>query len=76
MFAIVGVSFCCMIVGAAVGLEWADISDIGLALSALAATIFFSAIDAWECESGQSEKVDTPHATVAPAIKEWAHRLH
>ncbi|HLW91248.1 MAG TPA: hypothetical protein VKS78_08115 [Roseiarcus sp.] len=64
---IVGVSFCCMIVGAAVGLEWADVSTVGLVLAALAATIFFSSIDAWECEGPQSESDEQPAGAVAKA---------
>jgi hypothetical protein len=51
MSAIVGLSFCCMIVGGLVGLQWSDLSSIGFSFAALAAIVFFSAIDAWECES-------------------------
>ena len=55
---IVGISFCFMMVAAAVGFEWADVSTVGLALAALAATIFFSAIDAWECEGAPAGEGD------------------
>jgi hypothetical protein len=57
---IVGASFCCMVVSGAVGLEWASVSNIGFALAALAATVFFSAIDAWEGESDRQEVPEAP----------------
>jgi hypothetical protein len=59
-----------MIAGGLVGLEWTDISSIGFSLAALAAIIFFSAIDAWECESSGVESQETPVAvTVKSAAK-------
>jgi hypothetical protein len=58
MSAIVGLSFCCMIVAGLIGLEWSDLSSIGFSFAALAAIVFFSAIDAWECESPESESAE------------------
>jgi hypothetical protein len=56
MPSVIGLSFCCMIVGAAVALEWADISNAGFAFAALAAVIFFSAMDAWETEEARKDE--------------------
>ena len=58
MSAIVGFSFCCMIVGGVIGLEWTSLSSAGLSLAALAAIVFVSAIDAWECEVGVIESAE------------------
>jgi hypothetical protein len=55
MSSIVAISFLCMVAGGVVGVEWAEASSIGLALGALAAIVFFSAIDAWECETSAAE---------------------
>ena len=66
MSAIVGLSFCCMIVGGLVGLEWSEFSSIGFSFAALAAIVFFSAIDAWECESPAS---DSAEPAPIPALK-------
>ena len=65
MFSIVGLSFCCMLVGGLVGLEWSDFSSIGFSLAALAAIVFFSAIDAWECESGMPAESAEPAPVAA-----------
>jgi hypothetical protein len=54
MASIVGISFCCVLVGGLMGFA-SEFSSAGFALAALAAIIFFSAIDAWECENSQSE---------------------
>jgi hypothetical protein len=70
MSSVVGISFCCMIAGGLVGLEWTDISGIGFSLAAFAAIIFFSAIDAWECENSGAESQEAPVAvTVKSAAK-------
>ena len=71
MSAIVGLSFCCMIVGGLIGLEWSDLSSIGFSLAALAAIVFFSAIDAWECESSAS---DSAEQAPVPALKRATRR--
>jgi hypothetical protein len=47
-----------MMAGGLVGLEWSDLSSIGFSLAALAAIVFFSAIDAWECERGVNEAAE------------------
>ncbi len=58
MFSIIGLSFCCMVAGGLIGVEWSELSSIGFSLAALAAIVFFSAIDAWECESGAREAAE------------------
>jgi len=60
MFSIVGLSFCCMIAGGLIGLEWTSFSGVFFSVAALAAIVFFSAIDAWECEGGASESGEAP----------------
>ena len=47
MRSVVAVSFCCVIIGGALVLEWGNISDAGFVIAALAAVVLFSAIDAW-----------------------------
>lgn len=66
MFSIVGLSFCCMIAGGLMGLEWTSLSGVCFSVAALAAIVFFSAIDAWECETGAAESGETPNS---PALK-------
>ncbi len=67
MSAIVGLSFCCMIAGGVIGLEWTDLSSIGFSLAALAAIVFFSAIDAWEGEdAADSVEASPPSLNVKP----------
>jgi hypothetical protein len=62
----VGLSFCCMMAGGLVGLEWSDLSSIGFSLAALAAIVFFSAIDAWECEADTTASAEP---APVPALK-------
>ena len=69
MSLIVGLSFCCIIAGGLVGLEWSDLSSIGFSLAALAAIVFFSAIDAWECESGAKEPAEPAPLSVLNRAK-------
>ncbi|GEM_PF-4522667 len=68
MSAIVGLSFCCMIAGGLMGLEWADLSSVGFSLAALAAIVFFSSIDAWECEGAAADSAEAapPSLNVKP----------
>lgn len=73
MSAIVGLSFCCVIVGGLVGLEWSDLSSIGFSFAALAAIVFFSAIDAWEGESGGTAS-DSAEPAHIPVLKRTARR--
>jgi hypothetical protein len=72
MSAIVGLSFCCMVVGGLVGFEWSNLSSIGFSFAALAAIVFFSAIDAWECESGPAS--DSAETTPVPVFKRATRR--
>lgn len=72
MSAIVGLSFCGVIVGGVVGLEWSDLSSIGFSFAALAAIVFFSAIDAWEGESGTAS--DSAEPAHIPVLKRTARR--
>jgi hypothetical protein len=58
-----------MVAGGFVGVEWAEASSIGLSLAAVAAIVFFSAIDAWECENSAAEGEQTPVAVVAKPVK-------
>ena len=51
MFSIVGWSFLCMVTGGFIGVEWPTASSVSFAVATFAATIFFSAIDAWDAES-------------------------
>jgi hypothetical protein len=54
MFSIVGISFLCMVISGAIGLEWVQFSGVAFSFAALASIVFFSAIDAWECETETS----------------------
>ncbi|HLH51719.1 MAG TPA: hypothetical protein VKV96_20440 [Roseiarcus sp.] len=60
MFSIVGLSFCCMVAGGLIGLEWTSLSGVFFSVAALAAIIFFAGIDAWEGEGDASEPGETP----------------
>jgi hypothetical protein len=60
MFFIVGISFLCMVISGAIGLEWTDVSGVALSFAALASIVFFSAIDAWECETNGTEAEQVP----------------
>jgi hypothetical protein len=50
MTSLIWVSFSLMIVCGALGLEWADASNVCFALAALAAVVFVSALNVWEAE--------------------------
>jgi hypothetical protein len=45
---IIALSFCCMLAAGAVGANLASFSDIGFIVAAVAAMVFFAAMDAWE----------------------------
>jgi hypothetical protein len=49
---IIALSFCCMLIAGAVGVGLASFSDIGFMVAAIAATILFAAMDAWESREG------------------------
>jgi hypothetical protein len=74
MSSIVGVSFVCMILGALSGLEWSGVGTFGLVFAAVAATVFFSAIDAWEGEEENQDAIDAPIAVRVPAKAPIARR--
>lgn len=61
-----------MIVGGLIGLEWSDLSSIGFSFAALAAIVFFSAIDAWECEGGPAS--DSAEPAPIPVLKRATRR--
>lgn len=50
MFSIVALSFLAMVGCGAGGLELGVHCDIGFAAAAVAAMVFISSVDAWECE--------------------------
>jgi hypothetical protein len=58
MPSIVALSFCCMIVAGALGLEWANVGNGEFAFAAVAAVLIFSACDAWLSE----DRPDRPEA--------------
>jgi hypothetical protein len=70
MFSIVGISFLCMMISGAIGLEWTDFSGLAFSFAALASIVFFSAIDAWECETNGTEPEQIP---VRVAVKSSKH---
>jgi hypothetical protein len=74
MSSIVGVSFVCMILGGVAGVEWSEVSALGFVFAAVAATVFFSAIDAWEGEEESQETVDAPVAVRVPVKAPIARR--
>jgi hypothetical protein len=74
MSSIVGVSFICMVLGGLAGLEWSGVSTFGFVFAAVAATVFFSAIDAWEGEEESREPIETPVAVTVPAKAPIARR--
>jgi hypothetical protein len=57
MSSIVALSLCGMAAGGVIGFS-TDFSGIGLALAALSAIIFVSAMDAWECEERSDDVSD------------------
>jgi hypothetical protein len=60
MFSVVGISFLCMVISGAVGFEWVEVSGVAFSFAALASIVFFSAIDAWECETNGTEAEPVP----------------
>jgi hypothetical protein len=50
MFSVVALSFWIMVACGVIGIETSMAREIAFVVCAMAATIFFSSIDAWECE--------------------------
>jgi len=49
MFSVVALSFWIM-VACAIGIETAMMRELAFVVCAMASTVFFSSLDAWECE--------------------------